>query len=148
MKKNHPVKLLTIAGSDSGGGAGVQADLKTFGAFNCFGMSVVTVLTAQNSQEVAGIHDVPSNFVSLQIRTVLGDLGADAIKVGMLRSAEITSVVAEELTNYTGPIVIDPVMVAQSGAELMQEEAILALKTKLLPLATLVTPNIPEAEAA
>src|SRR5215470_2701168 len=109
-------KALTIAGSDSGGGAGIQADLKTFSAFRTFGMSVLTAVTAQNSVGVTGVHNLPPEFVALQIDAVLGDFGADAVKIGMLSTAAITEAVAERLNaSKRGPIVLDPVMIAKSG---------------------------------
>jgi hydroxymethylpyrimidine/phosphomethylpyrimidine kinase len=140
-------RVLTIAGSDSGGGAGIQADLKTFAANGCFGMSVVTVLTAQNTQGVWGILPVPVEFVEQQIDAVLGDLGADAVKIGMLYSAELIEMVARKLAEYgVERIVLDPVMVAQSGDKLLRDDAVEALKSKLIPLAEVLTPNVPEAE--
>ena len=139
-------KVLTIAGSDSGGGAGIQADLKTFSAIGCYGMSVITALTAQNTQGVKAIHAVPPAFAVEQIEAVLSDIGADAIKIGMLYSAELIEAVAHELKKHGArKIVLDPVMVAQSGDKLLQDDAIEAIKTHLMPLADVVTPNIPEA---
>ena len=139
-------KVLTIAGSDSGGGAGIQADLKTFSAIGCYGMSVITALTAQNTQGVKGIHAVPPAFAVQQIEAVLSDIGADAIKIGMLYSAELIEAVAQALKKYGArKIVLDPVMVAQSGDKLLKDDAIEAIKTHLMPLADVVTPNIPEA---
>ncbi len=142
-----PPRLLTIAGSDSGGGAGIQADLKTFAAFRCFGMSAVTAVTAQNTCRVSAIHEVPPEVVSAQIDAVFEDIGVDAVKIGMLGNAAVIEAVAEALGRHRGPpVVLDPVMVAKSGDALLQEEAIEALVTVLLPLATLVTPNLPEAQ--
>ena len=140
-------KALTIAGSDSGGGAGIQADLKTFSAFRVFGMSVVTAITAQNSVGVHAVHDVPAAVVSAQLDAVLDDFGADAIKIGMLSSTAIIDAVARGLMARGGatPIVLDPVMVAKSGDALLQPDARDALVKQLLPLATVVTPNLPEA---
>ncbi len=139
-------KVLTIAGSDSGGGAGIQADLKTFSAIGCYGMSVITALTAQNTQGVGGIHAVPPAFAVEQIDAVLGDIGADAIKIGMLYSAELIEAVAAALKKHDArKIVLDPVMVAQSGDKLLRDDAVEAIKTHLMPLAEVVTPNIPEA---
>ena len=139
-------KALTIAGSDSGGGAGIQADLKTFSALGCYGMSVVTALTAQNTTGVTGIHAVPPDFVVQQMAAVFSDIGADAVKIGMLYSAELIEAVADELRRHeVSNIVLDPVMVAQSGDKLLQDAAITALKENLLPLATVLTPNLPEA---
>jgi hydroxymethylpyrimidine/phosphomethylpyrimidine kinase len=139
-------KVLTIAGSDSGGGAGIQADLKTFAALGCYGMSVITALTAQNTRGVCGIHAVPPAFAVQQIEAVFSDIGADAVKIGMLYSAELIEAVAEALKKQGArKIVLDPVMVAQSGDKLLQEDAIEAVKIHLMPLADVVTPNIPEA---
>lgn len=140
-------KTLTIAGSDSGGGAGIQADLKTFSALGCYGASVITALTAQNTEGVTGISGVEPAFIKDQLQAVLTDIGADAIKIGMLHSSEVIEAVAEVLNDYSKiPVVLDPVMVAKSGDRLLQPEAISALKAKLLPKATIITPNIPEAE--
>jgi hydroxymethylpyrimidine/phosphomethylpyrimidine kinase len=139
-------KVLTIAGSDSGGGAGIQADLKTFSAIGCYGMSVITALTAQNTRGVTAIHAVPPSFAVQQIDAVLSDIGADAVKIGMLYSAELIAAVAEALKKHSArKIVLDPVMVAQSGDKLLQDDAIEAIKTHLMPLSDVVTPNIPEA---
>jgi hydroxymethylpyrimidine/phosphomethylpyrimidine kinase len=139
-------KVLTIAGSDSGGGAGIQADLKTFSAIGCYGMSVITALTAQNTRGVTGIHAVPPAFAVEQIDAVLSDMGADAVKIGMLYSAELIEAVAAALKKHgAGKVVLDPVMVAQSGDKLLQDDAIEAIKTHLMPLADVVTPNLPEA---
>ncbi len=141
-------KALTIAGSDSGGGAGIQADLKTFGALGVFGMSALTALTAQNTVGVRGVWEVPPAFVREQIEAVLQDLGADAVKTGMLSSAPIIEAVAETLRAYSvRTLVVDPVMVAKSGDVLLREDAREALIRLLLPLAEVVTPNIPEAES-
>lgn len=147
----RPLRLLTIAGSDSGGGAGIQADLKTFAAHGGYGMSVVTALTAQNTREVRAVFEVPTAMVAAQIDAVLDDIGADAVKIGMLASAALVRIVADRLHAHlagTGvPIVLDPVMVAKSGDRLLREDAIEALKAELLPLVTVVTPNVPELEA-
>ena len=144
-------RLLTIAGSDSGGGAGIQADLKTFAAQGAYGMSVVTAVTAQNTREVRAVFEVPPAIVAAQIDAVLEDIGADAVKIGMLASAALVRTVADRLRAHlagTGvPIVLDPVMVAKSGDRLLREDAVEALKSELLPLATVVTPNLPELEA-
>ena len=141
-------KALTIAGSDSGGGAGIQADLKTFSAFRVFGTSVVTALTAQNSVGVHGVYEVPPAFVRSQIDAVLSDLGADAVKIGMLASAPIAGAVADGLAAHAhGPIVLDPVMIAKSGDPLLHPEARQALIDRVLPLAAVVTPNLHEAGA-
>jgi hydroxymethylpyrimidine/phosphomethylpyrimidine kinase len=139
---------LTIAGSDSGGGAGIQADLKTFSAFRVFGMSVLTALTAQNSIGVHGVHNVPPEFVAQQIDVVLDDFGADAVKVGMLSTAPIVRAVAARLRAHAPQrIVVDPVMIAKSGDPLLQPDARDALVREMLPLATVVTPNLHEAAA-
>jgi hydroxymethylpyrimidine/phosphomethylpyrimidine kinase len=140
-------KALTIAGSDSGGGAGIQADLKTFSAFRVFGMSVITAVTAQNSLGVQGVENLPPAFVARQLRSVLEDFGADAAKCGMLSTAPIIEAVAAELTERRiEKLVVDPVMVAKSGDRLLEPEARAALADRILPLALLVTPNLPEAE--
>lgn len=140
-------RVLTIAGSDSGGGAGIQADLKTFAANGCYGMSVITALTAQNTLGVTGIHPVPVAFVEQQLDAVLGDIGADAVKIGMLFSVELIVAVARKLRDYDAQrIVLDPVMVAKGGDRLLQEDAVAALKEHLFPLAELITPNLSEAE--
>jgi hydroxymethylpyrimidine/phosphomethylpyrimidine kinase len=139
-------RVLTIAGSDSGGGAGIQADLKTIAAHGCYGASVITALTAQNTLGVTGIHAVPVDFVAAQMDAVLGDIGADAVKIGMLFSPELIRTVAQGLIRHgVRTIVLDPVMIAQSGDKLLQDEAIEALKSELIPLATIITPNLPEA---
>jgi hydroxymethylpyrimidine/phosphomethylpyrimidine kinase len=140
-------KALTIAGSDSGGGAGIQADLKTFSAFRVFGMSVITAVTAQNSLGVQGVENLPPAFVAQQLRSVLEDFGADAAKCGMLSTAPIIEAVAAGLTERRiEKLVVDPVMVAKSGDRLLEPEARAALADRILPLALLVTPNLPEAE--
>ncbi len=146
MGKSY-LRVLTIAGSDSGGGAGVQADIKTFSAIGCYGLSATTALTAQNTQGVRGIQEISAAFVGLQIRTVLDDIGADAVKIGMLFNSGIIHEVAECLKSYAVPwVVIDPVMFAKSGDRLLQEEAMQSLRDELIPLATVLTPNIAEAE--
>lgn len=145
MKKRYH-RALTIAGSDCSGGAGIQADLKTFSALGCYGMSVITALTAQNTMGVSAIHPLPAGFVREQIEVLLNDIGADAIKIGMLYSEELIRTVAGQLKNHPGPhIVLDPVMVSQSGHKLIEEGALEALKGDLIPLSTVLTPNIPEA---
>jgi hydroxymethylpyrimidine/phosphomethylpyrimidine kinase len=147
MTNKHYFRTLTIAGSDSSGGAGIQADLKTFAALGCYGMSVITALTAQNTVAVTGILQTPAEFVAKQIDAVIGDIGVDAVKIGMLFSAEIIATVAERMRAHNVErIVLDPVMVAKSGDKLLRDDAISALKDALLPLATIITPNIPEAE--
>ena len=140
-------RVLTVAGSDSGGGAGVQADLKTITLLGSYGMSAITALTAQNTCGVKAIHAVPSEFVGAQIEAVLSDIGADTIKTGMLLYAGIITVVAAAIQQHTLLAVIDPVMIAKGGAALLQDEALVALRTELIPQAYLLTPNLPEAEA-
>jgi len=140
-------RALTIAGSDSGGGAGIQADLKTFGALGCYGLSVITALTAQNTRTVAGINAVPPSFVAQQLRVVLEDIGADAIKTGMLHDSAVISAVADVLREYKCQrLVVDPVMIAKSGDCLLQPDAVRAMRELLLPIAAVITPNLPEAE--
>ncbi len=140
-------KAMTIAGSDSGGGAGIQADLKTFAALGVYGTSVLTAITAQNTVGVTGVHEIPVEMVASQIEAVITDIGADAIKTGMLSSSAIIETVARELAHFrVDRLVVDPVMVAKSGDRLLQEEALDSMRRSLLPLATVVTPNIPEAE--
>lgn len=137
---------MTIAGSDSGGGAGIQADLKTFSALGVYGASTITALTAQNTQTVQGIHDVPPEFVVNQLETVLADIQVDAIKIGMLSSVPIIQAVSSVLGKYSEiPIVLDPVMVAKSGDRLLGQDAHEAVVEQLFPLARLLTPNVPEA---
>ncbi|HWK96412.1 MAG TPA: bifunctional hydroxymethylpyrimidine kinase/phosphomethylpyrimidine kinase [Pseudolabrys sp.] len=137
---------LTIAGSDSGGGAGIQADLKTFAANGVFGTSVITALTAQNTQGVSAIHDAPLVFIAAQIEAIFVDFDVAAVKIGMLSRAETIRVVAGELRRRNAPhIVLDPVMVATSGDRLLSEDAVAALRTELMPLAEIVTPNLHEA---
>ncbi|WP_380161005.1 bifunctional hydroxymethylpyrimidine kinase/phosphomethylpyrimidine kinase [Kineococcus sp. R86509] len=144
-----PVRVaLTIAGSDSGGGAGIQADLKTFAAHGVYGASVVTALTAQNTHGVRGILAVPAEFVRLQLDTVLDDITVHATKIGMLAGADVVLAVAEVLRSRAlGPVVLDPVMVATSGDALLDPDAVAAVRDVLLPLSDLVTPNVPEAAA-
>lgn len=139
---------LTIAGSDSSGGAGIQADLKTFAAFGVYGASAITALTAQNTKGVTGIHAVPAAFVTAQIDAVFSDLDVGAVKIGMVAQAEIIDAIAFALTRWKPRhIVLDPVMVATSGDRLLAAEAVEALRTKLMPLASAITPNLPEAAA-
>ena len=140
-------RAMTIAGSDSGGGAGIQADLKTFAALGVYGTSVLTAITAQNTVGVRGVHEIPVEMVAAQIESVISDIGADAVKTGMLVSSDIIETVARELAHFrVDRLVVDPVMVAKSGDRLLREEAVDAMRRSLLPLATVVTPNIPEAE--
>lgn len=140
--------ILTVAGSDPSGGAGIQADLKTFAARGTYGMAALTALTAQNTRGVIGVQLVPSAFVADQIKAVFADVRVDAIKIGMIGTAEIAEAVADALTQHRDvPIVLDPVMVAKGGASLLARDAVEALTRRLLPLATLVTPNLPEAAA-
>lgn len=139
---------LTIAGSDSSGGAGIQADLKTFAAHQVYGASVIVALTAQNTQAVTAIHPVPASFVTAQLDAVFDDLDVAAVKIGMLATAELIETVADGLERHGARnVVLDPVMIAASGGRLLREDAIEALKRRLLPLATIVTPNLPEAAA-
>src|SRR3954463_1948398 len=139
--------VLSIAGSDSGGGAGVQADLKAFARCGVHGMTAITALTAQSTVGVTAIHPVPGEFIVEQVRAVAADIGVDAVKIGMLGTADTVRAVREALGHIEDdvPIVIDPVMVAESGAVLLDDEARAAIVTELLPLATVVTPNLPEA---
>jgi hydroxymethylpyrimidine/phosphomethylpyrimidine kinase len=141
-------RILTIAGSDSGGGAGIQADLKAIALLGGFGMSVLTALTAQNTVAVTSIHDVPLEFIAAQIDAVFSDIGVDAVKTGMLSNTEVVKLVASKMSEYKPPIVVvDPVMVAKSGDPLLTADARKTLAEFLLPEATLVTPNLPEASA-
>jgi hydroxymethylpyrimidine kinase/phosphomethylpyrimidine kinase len=145
MAQTHPISL-TIAGSDSGGGAGIQADLKTFSAFECFGTSVVTAITAQNTLGVSAVHPIPLDIVEAQLTAVLEDLPPAAVKTGMLATAPLVRVVAEALRDWRAPnYVCDPVMVATSGDRLLDQEAEHTLAISLLPLCALVTPNLHEA---
>jgi hydroxymethylpyrimidine/phosphomethylpyrimidine kinase len=140
--------VLTIAGSDPSGGAGIQADLKTYAALGVYGMAAITALTAQNTVGVTGVHSVAPEFVALQIDAVVTDIAPDAVKTGMLASAEIVQVVAEKAREHSlRNLVVDPVMVAKSGDSLLAEDAVRAVREELLPLATVVTPNLPEAAA-
>jgi hydroxymethylpyrimidine/phosphomethylpyrimidine kinase len=138
---------LTIAGSDSGGGAGIQADLKTFSALGVYGASVITAVTAQNTCAVTDVHPIPDVTVAAQIAAVLDDIRVDCIKIGMLGKASLIEAVAQALTGYDGPVVLDPVMLAKSGARLLPDAARAALIADLLPRADLLTPNLPEAAA-
>jgi len=145
MSARTPPRLLTIAGSDSGGGAGIQADLKTFAAHGAYGMSAITALTAQNTLGVRAVHEVPPEIVAAQIDAVFEDIGVDAVKIGMLASAPIVRAVADRL-RFWKPlrVVLDPVMVAKSGDALLRDDAVEALLEELVPLCTVVTPNLPE----
>ena len=147
MNSATPLRALTIAGSDSGGGAGIQADLKTFAALGVFGTSAITAITAQNTLGVTAVAEVPVEVINDQIEAVVSDIGVNAVKTGMLSSTEIVECVADaaerlELT----PLVVDPVMVAATGAQLLRDEAVESVKNRMVPIATVVTPNIPEAE--
>jgi hydroxymethylpyrimidine/phosphomethylpyrimidine kinase len=137
---------LTVAGSDSGGGAGIQADLRTFAAFGVYGCSAITAITAQNPREVRRVDAIPAAGVVAQIKTVLDGIGIEAVKTGMLLNSEIIDAIVPLLAKSGLPLVVDPVMVATSGAALLQDDAVAAVCEKLLPLATWITPNIPEAE--
>ena len=138
---------MTIAGSDSGGGAGIQADLKTFSALGVYGASTLTAITAQNTVAVTAVHELPTEIIAAQIEAVITDIGVDAVKTGMLSSSAIVETVAREIRRYgIENLVVDPVMVAKSGDPLLRQEAVDSLKTRLAPLAALVTPNVPEAE--
>jgi len=139
---------LTIAGSDSSGGAGIQADLKTFAALGVYGACVITALTAQNTRGVSGIHPVPDAFVTAQLEAVFGDLDVKAVKIGMVMGLATIEAIAAALARWpSAPVVLDPVMVATSGDRLLAADAVAGLRTKLIPRATLITPNLPEAAA-
>jgi hydroxymethylpyrimidine/phosphomethylpyrimidine kinase len=138
---------LTIAGSDSGGGAGIQADLKAFARVGCYGMSAIVALTAQNTTGVTAVHEAPPDFVRAQLEAVFSDIGVDAAKTGMLFSKAVIETVADFLEQNPLTLVVDPVMVASSGARLLREDAVETLVARLFPLATVITPNLPEAEA-
>ncbi len=140
-------RVLAVAGSDSGGGAGIQADIKTVTALGGYAMTAVTALTAQNTQGVFGVFEIPPSFIRQQIDLCLSDIGADAVKTGMLATAAVIATVAEALAARALPLVVDPVMVAKGGAALLAPDAVGALKEKLLPLAAVLTPNLPEAAA-
>lgn len=151
-RPDAPPRLLTIAGSDSGGGAGIQADLKTFAAHGAYGMSALTAVTAQNTRAVTAVHEIPAEVVTAQIDAVFEDIGVDGVKIGMLASARIVYAVAatlgrwiDQLAREAPPVVLDPVMIAKSGDPLLADEAVEAVSGALLPLTTLVTPNLPEA---
>ena len=146
MKKKYN-RVLTIAGSDSGGGAGIQADIKAISAMGCYAASAITAITVQNTVGVEAVHAVPLEILAGQIDAVLSDIGADAIKIGMLHSAEVVNLVADKIEKYEiRNVVLDPVMVSTSGHRLIEESAIEVIKNRLLPLARVITPNIPEAE--
>ena len=148
MTSRVPPRVLIVAGSDSSGGAGIQGDLKTVTMLGAYGATAITALTAQNSQGVSGIHPVPPEFVARQIRAVLDDLGTDCIKTGMLADAAIVAIVAATVADYPPvPLVVDPVMISKNGTALLEPDAVAVMKDKLFPLAALITPNIPEAEA-
>lgn len=146
MKKRYNT-VLTIAGSDSGGGAGIQADIKAISAMGCYAASAITAITVQNTLGVQAVHPVPLDILRGQIDAVLSDIGADAIKIGMLHSSEVVNLVAEMIEKYQiRNIVLDPVMVSTSGHRLIEEDAVEVIKTRLMPLARVITPNVPEAE--
>ena len=140
-------RCITIAGSDSGGGAGIQADLKAFAAAGVHGTSAIVALTAQNTREVSGVHELPPSFVRAQLDAVSGDIGIDAAKTGMLYSRAIIETVADWLEEHPLPLVVDPVMVASSGMRLLEDDAVGVLVGRLVPLATVITPNLLEAQA-
>jgi hydroxymethylpyrimidine kinase/phosphomethylpyrimidine kinase len=139
-------RVLTIATSDSGGGAGIQADLKAFAAAGAHGMSALVALTAQNTTAVTAVHELPPDFIRAQLDAVFSDIGVDAAKTGMLFSRTIIETVAEFLERHPVPLVVDPVLIASSGAQLLQDDAVQILIGRVFPLATVVTPNLPEAE--
>jgi hydroxymethylpyrimidine/phosphomethylpyrimidine kinase len=146
QEKHYP-RVLSIAGSDSGGGAGIQADLKTFSALGCYGMTAITAITAQNTQGVRAIHGIPPDILAAQIDAVIEDIGADAVKIGMLHAPEIVRVVAQAIRRHQlRQVVLDPVMVATSGDRLIAQETVAVLVQELFPLATVITPNLDEAE--
>ncbi len=143
---SQPPRVLVVAGSDSGGGAGIQADIKTLSALGAYAMTAITAITVQNTQGVTDVHGIPPSVVAAQMRACLEDIGADAIKLGMLHSAELIGAVAAVLRDYPAiPVVADPVMVAKGGAALLQAEAVNALSAEILPLAAVITPNTDEA---
>ena len=149
LSAQYPVlpRALTIAGSDSGGGAGIQADMKTFSAFGVYGMSVLTAITAQNTVGVQGVETLTPAFIRMQFASVVSDIGVDALKTGMLGTAAVVAAVAAMIADAgLTNLVVDPVMVAKSGDHLLAEDAVHALRTRLLPLALVITPNVPEAE--
>ncbi len=142
----RPPRVLIIAGSDCGGGAGIQGDIKTVSALGAYAAAAITAVTVQNTMGVTATHPIPPQIVSTQIRAVLEDIGADAIKTGMLVSAEVVRAVAESLQGHTIPIVVDPVLTAKGGTALLDDDGIAALERFLIPVAAVVTPNVPEAE--
>ena len=145
--KNTYNRVLTIAGSDSGGGAGIQADIKAISAMGCFATSAITAITAQNTLGITAVHPIPIEMIEDQIDAVLSDIGTDTIKIGMLHSAEVVNVVADKIEQYKiKNVVLDPVMVSTSGHRLIEEQAIEVLLSRLVPLVRVITPNIPEAE--
>ena len=147
MNSATPPRALTIAGSDSGGGAGIQADLKTFAALGVFGTSAITAITAQNTLGVTAVAEVPVEVIRDQIEAVVSDIGYDAVKTGMLSSTEIVECVVEAVERLKlAPLVVDPVMIAATGAQLLRDDAVESVRERLVPWATVVTPNVPEAE--
>ena len=147
MNSATPLRALTIAGSDSGGGAGIQADLKTFAALGVFGTSAITAITAQNTLGVTALAEVPVEVIRDQIEAVVSDIGFDAVKTGMLSSTEIVECVVEAVERLKlAPLVVDPVMIAATGAQLLRDDAVESVRERLVPWATVVTPNVPEAE--
>ena len=146
MKKSY-FRVLTIAGSDSGGGAGIQADIKTISAMGCYASSAITAVTVQNTLGVQVVHPIPLDILEGQIDAILSDIGADAIKIGMLHSTKVVNLVAEMIEKYgIRNVVLDPVMVSTSGHKLIEDDAIESIKNRLIPLSRVITPNIPEAE--
>ena len=146
MKKKY-FRVLTIAGSDSGGGAGIQADIKTISAMGCYASSAITAVTVQNTLGVQAVHPIPLDILEGQIDAILSDIGADAIKIGMLHSSKVVNLVAEMIEKYgIRNVVLDPVMVSTSGHKLIEDDAIESIKNRLIPLSRVITPNIPEAE--
>ena len=146
MKKKY-FRVLTIAGSDSGGGAGIQADIKTISAMGCYASSAITAVTVQNTLGVQAVHPIPLDILEGQIDAILSDIGADAIKIGMLHTSKVVNLVAEMIEKYgIRNVVLDPVMVSTSGHKLIEDDAIESIKNRLIPLSRVITPNIPEAE--
>lgn len=144
MKEKKVFSVLSIAGFDGSGGAGIQADTKTISSLGCYATNVLTALPVQNTQGVQTIFEIPSEAIDLQIKSILDDIYPDAIKIGMVHSTELVQIIAENLKNYNGPIVFDPVMISTSGHQLIKDETINACKALLFPLATLITPNLDE----